>query len=124
MKDLLIVFFGGGMGSVLRYTIGLLLKRFTVGGFPWTTFSVNIVGCFLIGCFSALLLQQNAGNPTWRLLTIVGFCGGFTTFSTFSNESLTLFRSAQYSVCAIYVVGSLIVGLLAVAMGMKLTLKM
>lgn len=117
MKALIYIFFGGGIGSVLRYGIQLLLKeRIVPYHFPWETLTVNIVGSFLIGLFYALSARFNLSVET-RLLLTTGLCGGFTTFSTFSNDSLQLFRNEFYGSFAIYVVVSITAGLLAVIAG-------
>jgi len=120
MKELLWVFVGGGLGSVLRYGVSLLQGRpVTDGGFPWATLSVNVVGCLLIGALTALCARQVLGNDL-RLLLVVGLCGGFTTFSTFGNEALTLIRNGAWGMAAAYVLISVLGGLLAVALGSRL----
>lgn len=116
-KDFLFVFLGGGVGCSLRYAIQCVLKGYTCPmGFPLPTFLANIGGCFLIGMFYALSARFNLPQET-RLLLTTGLCGGFTTFSTFSNESLTLLRQSSYTVFALYVCGSMILGILAVIAG-------
>jgi len=90
MKKILLVFLGGGTGSVLRYLVSH--GRFSlVQGFPLATLCVNILGSFLIGFLSAWVARTILTNDL-RLLLVVGLCGGFTTFSTFSNEGLQRFR--------------------------------
>ncbi len=116
MKQLLLIFIGGGTGSVLRYLVGKCLSSVT---FPWGTFVVNITGCFLIGLFGALIVRNNLSSDL-RLLLMVGLCGGFTTFSTFSNEALTLMRSGQTLLCLAYLIGSISAGLIAAYIGAKL----
>lgn len=93
MKELIYIFLGGGTGSVLRYYVQELLhERIIPYSFPWATFTVNIFGSFLIGLFYALSARFNL-SPEMRLLLTAGFCGGFTTFSTFSNDGLTLLKA-------------------------------
>lgn len=117
MKALLFVFLGGGIGSSLRYVAGLLLKTLTSGVvFPVTTFLVNILGSFLIGLFYAAS-ESFALSQEVRLLLTVGLCGGFTTFSTFSNESLTLFSNGNYLTLALYIALSILLGILCVFLG-------
>jgi len=95
MPDILIVFIGGGLGSISRYLISQLVNTHFNTNFPLGTFTVNIVGCFLIGVIMALSEKFNLSNA-WILLLSTGFCGGFTTFSTFSYENNLLLRSGDY----------------------------
>lgn len=113
LKNLLLVFIGGGMGSVLRFGVSLVTRHLpAIGNFPIATFIVNILGCFLIGLFAGF-----SESSQWKFLLAVGFCGGFTTFSTFSMESLALYRNGQFGTMAIYVAASLLVGFAAAALG-------
>ena len=86
MKSLLLIFLGGGTGSVLRYLLTISIYRQGTTNFPWGTFAVNILGCILIGVFYTLTSRIHINNDI-RLMLTIGLCGGFTTFSTFSNES-------------------------------------
>lgn len=120
MKAIILVFIGGGIGSVLRYATSLALKNTAYSNlFPWSTFIVNILGSFLIGFLTCLALK-NALNPDLRLLLIVGLCGGFTTFSTFANESLILLKDHSYITFLAYTILSISLGILAVALGNQL----
>lgn len=117
MKQILLVFLGGGIGSSLRYGIQMLLSgREFPWGLPWATLSVNILGSFMIGLFYALSGRWGL-SPDVRLLLTTGLCGGFTTFSTLSNDALSLLRSGLYASFALYVALSLILGLGAVYLG-------
>ncbi|MDL2247583.1 fluoride efflux transporter CrcB [Bacteroides sp. OttesenSCG-928-J23] len=117
MKEILFVFLGGGFGSISRYGIHLLIgNKGVAGAFPWSTFCVNIVGSFLIGFFFTLSSRYHL-SPETRLLLTVGFCGGFTTFSTFSNECLSLLKDGFYGMFALYMAGSIFLGILAVWAG-------
>ena len=102
MKEFMFIFVGGGMGSLVRYGISLASVRFTETApkFPISTFLVNILGCFLIGTLMGYLYK----NPSQsiNLILIVGFCGGFTTFSTFSWEVMNLLKSGIYSTAFLY----------------------
>jgi fluoride exporter len=115
-KSLLFVFLGGGLGSVLRSLTG---KLFSFSGFPFGTLIVNILGSLLIGFLYALFSRQIIGN-NYRLFLAVGFCGGFTTFSTFSNESLHFLKSGQMGLFILYAMGSLLLCLLFVWLGDKI----
>ena len=109
----LFVFLGGGTGSVLRYLVGMWIGS---AAFPWATFAVNAVGSFAIG-----LLGGWASRFGWsealRLSLTVGLCGGLTTFSTFSKESLALIESGSYGLFALYAAGSVTLGIIATALG-------
>jgi len=118
---LLLIFIGGGLGSLCRYGIGQLFPY--SGGFPWATFFINLVACFILGLVLGWISRQvpNAAltnNIKWLLAT--GFCGGFSTFSTFSGETFTLIKEQQWPLAAIYVGLSLFSGLLMLALGAAL----
>jgi CrcB protein len=120
LKDLLCVGAGSFAGGVMRYLVSLAMKG--MGGFPWATFIVNVVGCLLIGLLWGLSVRSsNALSGHLGLFLTVGFCGGFTTFSTFSKESLALLQTGSYVTFALYAVGSILFGLAAVALGYLLT---
>jgi len=117
MKEIVYIFLGGGLGSVSRYLLHLLINgRGPVVGFPWSTFTINILGSLLIGMFYALSARFQLSQET-RLFLTVGLCGGFTTFSTFSNESLFLFKEGMYFTLASYIILSIVLGILAVLAG-------
>lgn len=116
-KALICIFLGGGTGSVLRYCMQLALhERIVPYNFPWATFTVNIVGSFLIGMFYALSARFNLPTDI-RLLLTTGLCGGFTTFSTFSNDSLILLKQGLHGLFLLYVVLSVTLGVAAALLG-------
>lgn len=119
MKHLLLVFIGGGIGSVLRYVIGKYLNN-TETGIPYGTFLVNIIGCLLIGIILGLAARNNTLNSNQTLILATGFCGGFTTFSTFAYENHVLLKSGDFTSFAVYTIASFVVGFLAVFFGLQI----
>ena len=114
----LLVFAGGGLGSLLRYGIarGMVSYNFT---FPYATLLANILSCIILGFFVAWSLKEGVSDGT-KLFFMVGLCGGFSTFSTFSNETFSLFETGNYSYAFANILGSIVVCLLAIYMGIKL----
>ena len=110
---------GGALGSMLRYAIGLWLNQQGNGAFPLGTFAVNIVGSFLIALVYGLAMQGQL-HANWRLFLTTGFCGGFTTFSTFSYENMQLLQSGAWGQFGLYTGLSVACGLLAAAGGLAL----
>lgn len=119
MKQLLLVFVGGGFGSVLRFIIGKYLNS-SENGIPYGTFAANILGSLLIGVILGLAVKNNTLNSNQTLLLATGFCGGFTTFSTFAYENHVLLKSGDFTSFALYTIASFIIGFLAVFFGMFL----
>ena len=115
VRNLLLVALGGGLGSVCRY----LVSRMVESSFPWGTFVVNILGSLLIGLLVALVGKGIVSNEI-KLLLVTGFCGGFTTFSTFANESFGMMKTGDVLLFAVYVGASVFVGIFAVWCGLKL----
>ncbi len=114
LKNLLLVGFGGGLGSMLRYGTGLLIHTKL---FPYATLAVNITGSFLIGLIYASYGKTGNLSPATLLFLATGICGGFTTFSAFSYENILLMRNGQYLLSIIYITGSVFLGLLATLLG-------
>lgn len=111
---------GGAIGSVARYAVSELVSRANGTIYPLSTFIVNIVGCLLIGLISELAASNHLIGSDMKLFLTVGFCGGFTTFSTFCNENITLLRGGHVGMAIFYTVVSVALGLLAVYAGMLL----
>lgn len=120
MKTLLYIFLGGGAGSAVRFLVQTFVNRNIPGSdFPIATFIINLAGSLLIGLSFSLSAKFNLSYEV-RLLLIVGFCGGFTTFSTFSNENLTLLRSGLYGTFILYTLCSVFLGIACALLGVWL----
>lgn len=124
MTNYLLVAAGGVIGVTLRYWLGGLVSNATAGKFPYGTLMVNIVGCFLIGFFLTLGYERFAWRPELRLFIAVGMLGGFTTFSTFSFETISLLREGLFLQgfinTAASIIGCLTATFLAVAVARKI----
>lgn len=120
--NILVVFLGSGTGGAARYIVGRLVKsHIGQSTFPWETLTVNIVGCLIIGLLYGLSTDSQWMSDRVKLLLTVGFCGGFTTFSTFANENYLLLNTSNPLTFAAYTATSIIVGIAAVAIGYYLT---
>ncbi|TCK68711.1 camphor resistance protein CrcB [Winogradskyella wandonensis] len=119
MKQLLLVFVGGGLGSALRFLVGKWLNS-SENGIPYGTFAANVVGSLLIGIILGLAAKNEGLSESQTLLLATGFCGGFTTFSTFAYENHVFLKSGDFMSFALYTIGSFVVGFLAVFGGMYL----
>jgi fluoride exporter len=121
MKQMLIVGLGGFVGAVGRYKLGgWVLHHSADWRFPLSTFAINVVGCLIIGVLSGLAEKHDLFSPDARLFWFPGVLGGFTTFSAFSYEGLYLLRRGEILVAVLYAALSVIGGLIAVWLGMKL----
>lgn len=116
MRNLVFVALGGAIGAVCRY----LLSRLTDISFPWGTFAVNLIGSFLIGLLVGFV-NKGVLSPEMKSLLVIGFCGGFTTFSTFANEAFTMLKMGEVMLMALYVGLSVVLGIVAVYVGMRLS---
>ncbi len=110
---------GGAVGAASRFAVAQWAGARWGGTFPWGTFAVNLTGSLAIGLVMTLLLARGA-DPTYRLLLVTGFLGGYTTFSAFSIETLALLEARRWEAAALYVGGSVALGLLAAALGLGL----
>lgn len=117
MKQLVLVFFGGGIGSILRFIISKNFNNY-FSHFFLGTFLVNIIGCLLIGIILGLSLKSNYLTENQTLLLSTGFCGGFTTFSTFAFEKHSLLKAGDLMHFSIYTITSIVVGVIAIAIGL------
>lgn len=118
MKELLLVSIGSFFGGGMRFWISKMVQSYTFIAFPFGTMTVNVLGCLIIGFLSGL--NWNGGgllSPSVKMLLTTGFCGGFTTFSTFMNEGYGLMQDGSYTYMMLYLFGSLVLGLLAVLAG-------
>ena len=120
MKSFLLVFLGGGLGSALRYLVASAMNQYSKV-LPFGTFTVNIIGCLLIGMIIGYAQRENTLTSNQTLLLATGFCGGFTTFSAFANENLELIKNGEIFNFSVYTTGSILVGVLAVFIGFYLT---
>jgi len=116
-RSLILVGVGSSVGGIIRYLTQLFVQKHYPSSFPFGTLSVNIIGCFLIGIIYALAERGNILSPSMRLLLATGFCGGYTTFSSFAYENISLLRDGEFFYTSIYILLSLAIGLLAVYVG-------
>ena len=119
MKSFLLVFLGGGLGSGIRYLVTIAMNQYSKV-LPFGTFTVNMLGCLLIGLILGYAQKENTLTSNQTLLLATGFCGGFTTFSAFANENLELIKNGEIFNFSIYTISSILVGVLAVFIGFYL----
>ena len=116
LKTILAVGSGSFLGGAGRYLVSLAMKDISKG-FPWATLAVNLLGCFLIGLLWGVFGKNGTDGSNWALFLTVGFCGGFTTFSTFSKEAIIMLQTGHVWGFAAYVSMSVVVGVALVALG-------
>ncbi|GIV55159.1 MAG: putative fluoride ion transporter CrcB [Candidatus Kapaibacterium sp.] len=121
MRNVVLVGVGGMLGSIARYGVAVFFSTRMPLGFPYGTLTVNIVGCFLIGVVVGLAGRGNFVTPEVRLFLATGFCGGFTTFSSFAYEVVEMVKAHRYELAVAYVVGSVVVGIGATVVGLMVT---
>lgn len=121
MKEVILVSIGSFFGGGMRYWISNIVQSCTLITFPLGTMTVNVLGCLIIGVLSGLNWNgMGMMSPSTKLLLTTGFCGGFTTFSTFMNEGASLMKDEHYTYMILYLFGSLALGLVAVLGGHQL----
>ncbi|WP_048320899.1 fluoride efflux transporter CrcB [Crocosphaera watsonii] len=113
----LVIFLGGGLGSCCRYAISRIINEQIETMFPWGTLTVNLVGCLVIGVIVGLI-ERFPIHPYWLLFLVTGFCGGFTTFSSFSLENNLLLRNQEYTLLLVYTMMSLFWGFAGTFLGL------
>jgi len=116
LKEIIAVFIGGGIGSVLRFLLNKI-EIVSENNYPYSTFISNVVGCFILGLVLGYFIKNGSNNSTLFVFLTVGLCGGFTTFSTFSNENLQLLQNGHILSFLIYTLLSLILGIMFVYFG-------
>ena len=121
IKTLIYISIGGAIGSVLRYLTSVLVNKYWATNFPMATFLTNVLGCFLIGFIIGILENNQLTNSNLKWFLITGFCGGFTTFSTFELENLSLFQNQNSAIAFLYIGASVIFGLASVWLGLFVT---
>ncbi len=117
-KTILFIGIGGAIGSVLRYLTSVMMSKYWANHFPLATFITNILGCFILGLLIGLLEKNNLANSNLKWFLVTGFCGGYTTFSTFGFENYSLFQSNNSILAFIYIAMSVLVGIFAVWLGL------
>lgn len=121
MNQLMLVALGGAIGSVARFKLSGLVLRYSLDWrFPFPTFTVNIIGCLVIGILAGLASREGFISADMRVLLFTGLVGGFTTFSAFGLETMVLLREGHIGIAAAYVVASIVVGLAVMWLGFEL----
>ena len=123
MKSFILVFLGGGLGSGLRYLVAIAMNQYSKV-LPFGTFTVNMIGCLLIGLILGYAQKENTLTSNQTLLLATGFCGGFTTFSAFASENLELIRNGELFNFSIYAIGSVFLGIVLILIGYLLVNKL
>jgi len=111
---------GGAFGAISRYGLDRVIEQRTESSFPWSTFVINVSGCLLVGFLIAAIVDRRSAPEWLRAGLVVGFCGGYTTFSTFGQETLDLIEAREGVGAVLYATGSVAIGVLAVLAGARL----
>ena len=120
MFDFLAISIGAVLGANLRYWMSRSTVRWLGPAFPYSTLAINVIGSFVLGFFLAWTTERTIVDPRWRLLIAVGFCGGFTTFSSYAYETVVFFEQGHWSLMAINFMANNVLACLAVLSGMAL----
>lgn len=119
LQEIIAIAVGGGVGSVLRFLVSSWIQgRTRTEFFPWGILMVNLIGCLLIGILFGIIVERFNTDPVWRSCIFLGLLGGFTTFSSFTLDTVTLLNSGAYGVATIYILMSVMVGILATMLGL------
>jgi CrcB protein len=118
LKTILYIALGGAIGSVLRYLTSVFVNKYWANQFPLATLLTNVLGCLIIGILIGILEKNNLANSNLKWLLITGFCGGYTTFSTFGYENCSLFQSNNSLLAFGYIALSILLGIFAVWLGL------
>lgn len=119
-RTIILIGLGGGLGSIFRYLTAVVVSKYFQSTFPLATFTANVLGCLIIGLLLGLFERQQLSNPDLKFLFITGFCGGYTTFSTFASENINLLQSGNPLTAFLYIAISVFVSLFAVWLGLTL----
>ena len=120
MQSYLLVFFGGGLGAMLRHFVNVTCARCIGTAFPYGTFIINVTGSTVMGLIAGYLAFKGEASQPWRLFIMTGILGGYTTFSAFSLDSALLYERGELSLAALYVVGSVVLSIAGLFAGLAL----